>query len=192
MATKKKTGKKTKAGRDTEGAPAKKHANGKSEAVVLREPIERKRFKEKLPVPISRNHLETKSQELAKVINDREAILVEKRAVNAEYREKLSFYDERLLQLAVDCTTHSEAREVECVEELVIETQTVRTVRLDTGAVIKERAATSDDLQVGIDMAAAPPATTNGLSPDLFPPAPQDDDAPERGLEDDVSEDERP
>ena len=111
----------------------------------------RRLFKQKAPVKIPAPEVEKKADALAKVIQDRELVLEEKRAVNAELREKLNYFDERLMELAESVRSHSEVKDVSCVEFYVERTGEIIVVRQDTGEQIGQpRAATAEERQEGL------------------------------------------
>lgn len=139
-APKRKRGRPPKAKADFSGAVAASRANDP-------ERVERKRFKQKLPVEIGPAEVAKHAAELAAVIREREAVLVRKREVNAKYREQIAYFDERLKELGVSVEQHTETRDVECVEALITRTNTVEVRRLDTGAVLSRRAADAGDVQ---------------------------------------------
>jgi hypothetical protein len=110
--------------------------------------VERRHSKEKCPVKIPAEDVEKKAEALAKVIQDREGVLDEKRAINADFREKLNYFDERLKELAESVRSHSEVRVVECVEFLLERTHEVVLIRQDTGEQVGQaRPAVASDVQ---------------------------------------------
>jgi hypothetical protein len=109
--------------------------------------VERKRYKEALPVRIEDSVVAAKAGELAKIIQDRAALLEEKREANANYREKISFFNELLDELATSVQKHTELRQVQCVERLIVETNQIEVVREDTGEVVRTRTADVSDRQ---------------------------------------------
>lgn len=110
--------------------------------------IERRRSKERCPVKIAAEDVEKKADALAKVIQDRGIVLAERSEALGDYRKKLSFFDERLEELAESVRSHSELRDVECVEFLLERTGEVVIIRQDTGEQVGEaRAATAEDRQ---------------------------------------------
>lgn len=111
------------------------------------ERIERARYEDKLPCKLDAADLPVRSAELAKVIRDREAVLEQKREVNAKYRAQLSAFDERLLELAEQIDGKIERKNVEVVEYLLPRTNEIQVVRTDTGEVVTSRTASAEELQ---------------------------------------------
>lgn len=132
---------------------ATKHANGSAEHDTLppsapdrHEPVIRKTFKQKLPVRIGEALVSEKADKLAKTIHERNAVRLQRREANAQFREQLAYFDEMLESLATDVELHTESREVDCVERLTAQNE-IETVRLDTGEILSTRTAEAKDLQ---------------------------------------------
>jgi hypothetical protein len=115
-----------------------------------REPVIRRKFKQKLPCRLDSAVKDAKGDELANVINRRLALLEERREAMAEFKQQITALDERERELAGDVSTRTESREVECIERLTV-TNEIEVVRLDTGEVIDRRNADGADLQDAID-----------------------------------------
>jgi hypothetical protein len=113
---------------------------------VHQEPVERRRFKDQLPCRIDDATVALKAAQLASFIHKREALRVERREANAVFREKLSYFDETLQDLATSVDLHTETRPVDCVERLTAQNE-IETVRLDTGEIVDTRPAEAADLQ---------------------------------------------
>jgi hypothetical protein len=109
--------------------------------------IEKGRFEEALPVRIDASEAEARAMQLAKIVHDHDALLERKREVNAQFREKISFFRERMKELSDSVDQCTELRPVACVERLNIRQNAVEKVRLDTGEVYDSRAATAEDRQ---------------------------------------------
>jgi hypothetical protein len=108
--------------------------------------IKRKTIHEMLPCPIPADVIAARSAELAITIREREDVRLRKRAINADFREKLNFFDERLKELGASVEGGTEKRSVECVEYL-LPTNEIQIVRVDTGEVVRTRTADAADLQ---------------------------------------------
>jgi len=106
-----------------------------------------KPYKMALPCPISGEALHAKSDALAQVILDRLDLKEKKREANAQYREQNAHFDQMEETLAHEVRQHTESRDVEVFDQLILETQTVETVRSDTMEVVKTRPAEAKDLQ---------------------------------------------
>lgn len=126
---------------DHMAAKRQKTKNGKTGEMV-----ERGRFGQLLPVKIDPQTIETKSRELARVIREREVMLARKREDNANYREKLNFFDERLTELADSVTAGTQRQTVQCIEYLMAD-NSIRVIREDTGEIVETRTASAKDLQ---------------------------------------------
>jgi hypothetical protein len=125
-------------------APDTAHAQGKNGA---HDPVERTRYQESLPCSIVDADVQSRANELAKVIRQRDRLLDEKRESNATYRERIAFFDERLKELAESVEGKTERRPVDCIEWLYPELGEVRVVRTDTNEVVESRTATAEDMQ---------------------------------------------
>ena len=120
----------------------------------IRQPIERKRVVLPLPVPIDAAIMAKKGDELATANIEREKVRIERREANAGFREAIAAFDKQVAELSSSVKTHTEIRPVECVEQLIVETQTIETMRLDTKEILAHltRAATGDDVQEGLGL----------------------------------------
>ena len=114
-------------------AVAASEANG---SPPLRKPVERRRFKEKLPVKIAAEAVAEKGDALAKVIHERNEMLEEQRESNSGFRERRAYFDQRLDELADSIESKTEIRLVPCIEYLIAETNEIQVVRQDTGEVV--------------------------------------------------------
>ena len=149
MAAKKKTEKAPKGARKFQKAidattikPRTKQGKEREDAT------ERRRFTSKWPGRIEAEDVVKKSDALAKVIQDRAVVSEERSAAASAYRGKLKFFDERLTELAESVASHTELRDVKCVEFLLTRTHEVVIIRQDTGEQVGEaRAATVKDRQ---------------------------------------------
>lgn len=118
---------------------------------LIDDAVERKRYKDKCPVKIAVEDVQKKADGMAKVVEDREVVLEEKRAANAEYRDKLAYFDERLKELAESVRSHTESRDVDVVEFLIPRTGEIVIIRQDTGEQVgPSRAATAQDRQADL------------------------------------------
>jgi hypothetical protein len=109
-------------------------------------PKELRRFTERLSVKNNDEQNAILAGQLADVIRERLALQEDKSAKNREFREQRAYLDERERELADAVHSHTRFEEVECVEVL-LPTNEVQVVRVDTGEVVSSRAATGDELQ---------------------------------------------
>jgi hypothetical protein len=109
--------------------------------------VERDRFEEALPCKIAAEVADERARTLAAIVHEHDQLLERKREVNANFREKLSFYRERMKQLSESVKDSTELRPVKCVERLNVKRNTVEVVRQDTLEVVSSRAATAEDRQ---------------------------------------------
>lgn len=109
--------------------------------------VEKDRYEEALPVKIDAAVADERARTLAAIVHDHDALLERKREVNAQFREKISFYRERMKELSESVKACTELRPVTCVERLNVRQNAVEKVRLDTGEVYHSRAATAEDRQ---------------------------------------------
>lgn len=124
---------------------ARARANGKH--ADAEERIERARYPETLACKFDPVDLPERADALARVVQEREGVLEDKREANAKYREKLAALNERMSELAEQVGKKLERREVECVEYFIPRLNKVEVIRSDTGEVISQRAAKAEDRQ---------------------------------------------
>lgn len=157
---KKKTAKPTKA----RTAPKTSgRANGKAHA---RQGVERARYNLKLPIRIGDAEVAVKAVDIAGVVRAREAVLEERREAAAKFRDRVKFFDERLLELSESIEQHTELRDVEVSEVLIVETNEIQVVRRDTGEIVSTRTASSEDVQERLELDAKA-SKKNGANPSL-------------------------
>jgi hypothetical protein len=114
----------------------------RSESIVIR------KVKHKVPVRIDDATAAAKGEQLAEVCEERLAVKAKRRETMAEFKERLGGLDERERELSASVKLHTEQREVLCAERLTPQNE-VEIVRLDTGEIVKTRAAEAKDLQAG-------------------------------------------
>lgn len=137
------------------GAVEASAAAAAPDAPPVHQPVLRKTYKQKLPCRIEDLEVADKADQLAKVIQEREAVRLARREANAAFREKLAFFDERLTDLAGEVAMHTAIRDVECKEYLIVETNEVQTFRTDTGEIIGRHTAEAADRQEALDLPIA-------------------------------------
>lgn len=121
--------------------------NGAAAGAVGGDYVEKDRFEEALPVKIDASVADERARTLAAIVHDHDALLDRKREVNAQFREKISFYRERMKELSESVQACTELRPVTCIERLNTRQNAVEVVRLDTGEIVRSRAATAEDRQ---------------------------------------------
>jgi hypothetical protein len=110
--------------------------------------IVRRRFKERCPVKIPTPDVEKKADLLARQIQERDAVKEEQSEANKGFREQLNEFDVRIKELAESVRSHSEIRDVPCVEFFLEKSGGMVIVRQDTGEQVgEERAANAEDRQ---------------------------------------------
>jgi hypothetical protein len=186
MAKRKKKDEATKAA-ETNGAG--EHANGdaKPELSGHQRPggVQRARFQERLACRLTDDEVKELEIELAsitcgRVVKEKELELVKETIKSVKERER------GLVEQIQDGT---ETRNVDCVEMLYVETTTVDVVRMDTGEIVRSRAATADDLQEDMDRTIADRTIESAVArgaaaakeekpSDTEPPGPLDDPGP--------------
>lgn len=122
-------------------------ANGVAAGAVGGDYVEKDRFEEALPVKIEASEADARARTLASVVHDHDALLDRRREVMAQFREKIAFFKERMKELSESVQACTEIRPVACVERLNTRQNAVEVVRLDTGEVVRSRAATAEDRQ---------------------------------------------
>lgn len=121
--------------------------NGQPSLIESPEREEIDRRTDKIGVRISSAAVSERSLQLAQVNKQRKVTLEQKREANAKFRDRIAAYDQRMDELADEVIGGVEQINVEVVEYLIARTNTVETVRADTGEVLKSRAATAEDRQ---------------------------------------------
>jgi hypothetical protein len=111
------------------------------------ERVERRRYTEPLPVAATRAEVEATNEEWARVYQQQEELLEERRDVMAELRERSIGIREAMGELATRVTTKTKLVAVPVVEYLVVATGAIDVVRVDTGEIVSTRAADADDRQ---------------------------------------------
>lgn len=110
-------------------------------------PLERARYREKLPVAINEAIAFVASNELARVIVERASFLEARKAQNAKARERRAHYDEAIEELGAKINKRTEMKEVECIEYLDPMKKEIFIVRQDTAEIVSRRPAEADDMQ---------------------------------------------
>lgn len=113
-------------------------------------PIERRRFKQKLPCPLPADEAAKRGHELAIVCREFEEWRESRKLANIKAREERTYFEERIAELRVEAEFSTVSRDVECVESLIPSLKAIRVIRMDTGQVIEDRPARSDELQTGL------------------------------------------
>jgi hypothetical protein len=147
MASKKKTN-----GGATLGEAATKKRIDK--AASKREGVERARYTKSLQTCVEASIIAERGEQLAAVVKERADIEDAKREANAAFREQLAAKRERLDELARAVNEGTELRDVECREVLYPATNEIAVYRIDTNEQIESRAATKEDLQEDLPLAA--------------------------------------
>ncbi len=122
--------------------------------------VERARFVEALPCKMDAAEIETLRGKLVAVTIER----VGKEAELAGCRETVKALCKREDSLVEQLRDEAEIRDVDCVERLYVETNSVDTIRLDTGEVVRTREATAEDRQEDLAATIADEALANAIS----------------------------
>jgi len=133
----------------------------------LRQPVERKHYMMDLPVKVGREQVEQAAEEFAAAYSEREATLEERREAMAGFKETLTGIDERMKRLRDTVQKHTTLQPVEVVERLIVETNAVEVVRLDTGEIVETKTASAEDRQESLFEA---PEDDGGETVDLDDP----------------------
>lgn len=107
-----------------------------------------KRIELDLPCMLSEDEVQSRSMMLVETVAQKDDVAAAKRTVTKEFNDKLTALDERQRQLAHVIRTGIETRLVAC--ELLFHTPaeaSKRTIRLDTGEVVREEAMTAAECQ---------------------------------------------
>jgi|HubBroStandDraft_2_1064218.scaffolds.fasta_scaffold01184_18 hypothetical protein len=119
----------------------------KTSKTRVREPVERARYTKQLPVRATKAEQLEAGKRLAVLYREHETVLEKRRSVMAGFREKISGIHENMDQAATTFEDGTKLEPVEVVERLVVETNEIQIVRLDTGEIVETKAATAEDRQ---------------------------------------------
>ena len=144
------------------GIPAM--AKKESPSAARTDGVVRKQYKDRLPVKVNEERVDELGRELAQLHREAEVIKDRRRESMAKFKEKLSGIVDRMNEIATGIEASTEIRDVEVVERLIVETNEVLTVRLDTGEILARRTATAEDRQESLT-SDAKPARKRGRKP---------------------------
>ncbi len=109
------------------------------------------RFDVDLEVDLDENELALLAEELAEKIVERDRLTDEIAAFAKPRREKIKELDESASALAKEIDAGATVRAVSCIERANHELDRIEVVRLDTGAVVRERAFEHDERQLPLE-----------------------------------------
>lgn len=127
----------------------------KAWATKTREAVERKRYELQLPVEASSPERDAAGKRLAMLFRKHEALESERRETNAEFRETFAGIKKNMDEAATTFEKGTKLEAVEVSERLVVETNEVVVVRLDTGEIVETRTAAPEDRQEALDLDAS-------------------------------------
>lgn len=104
-------------------------------------------FMREIPVELSTEELEKKSDRLVDAELKLEAQIADKKAVVSEHNQGIKDTRETIAALVAQLKARTEVRPVRCFERRDYAQNKVDIVRTDTGAVVESRAMTLDDRQ---------------------------------------------
>jgi hypothetical protein len=122
---------------------------GAAAKITRPERTERRRFFEFLPVRVQDSEKLAAHAELSRLEGDRLRLKSEKREVLARFRERFNGLDVEIEKLVAKGNEGTEKRRVECAV-ILLATNEVEVVRLDTGEIVEKRTATADELQLAL------------------------------------------
>jgi hypothetical protein len=140
-------------------AKKKLPARIKTSDPVLREPVVRREFKMDLPVPISPEEATKAGHAMVREIRRREQLDEERREAMAEFRDRRAAIDEKCKELADSFENGTKKISVRVREELIVETNEIQVIRIDTGEVVERRAAKAEDRQETLPLGEPSAAT---------------------------------
>lgn len=137
-------------------------------------PVVRAKYTKRLPVEVATEETAKLARLLAEEVEKRDLLLDEQRTSNAEFRERRAAIDSRLNEYAQCVRDGTKLQEVKCEERLVVETNEVQVVRLDTQEVVETRTADAADRQEALPLPKpeaesepTPDAAEESADPDL-------------------------
>jgi hypothetical protein len=151
---KKKRGAKTAAVDPEKGAEWEAAAAEAAEAVTdaRQESMPPRRFEELLPCTLTPEELIERGTQLEAALAVVDTITAERKKANDGFKARTELAMERVGELRDAVRTGKEEREVECIESFELRLGCARTVRVDTGEYIRERALRQSELQPELPM----------------------------------------
>lgn len=113
-------------------------------------------FTERMPCKLTDQDLLRIGKEAAAAEIEIGTLEDERKNANDGYKAKIALAEQRRSELLATIRTETEVRDVECIEEFVFATNTVRVTRVDTGAVVRQRAMSRSERQLTLDEVTAP------------------------------------
>lgn len=136
-------------GAEWEGAAAEA-----AEAVVEARQAEMppRRFEEMLPCSLTAAEQIVRGEQLSAALAVVDDIAAERKKANDGFKARTELQMERVRELQKAIDTKAEDRNVECIESFELRLGCARTVRVDTGEYIRERALQTSELQPDLPM----------------------------------------
>lgn len=119
-----------------------------------------RKFDEMLPCSLTDEEMVARSKEHAASQDAIDSLEIEKKLVMENFKARLQILEARERELRAIVRTSSEDRAVECVESFELRLGVARTIRVDTGEMIRERALRSSELQPSLPGTERPTATS--------------------------------
>jgi len=118
--------------------------------------MDTRRLMKELPVELTASERAAKQDGVLDHLDAIEDLEEEKKESAKSYADDIKAEKAAMAKLRKQLGSNSEKRNVECEEQSDFRTQTVITIRLDTGAVISERTMSADELQTELDTSTEP------------------------------------
>lgn len=106
-----------------------------------------RKYKKWLPVVLTEPQLLDKSRELSQRIKERSRVEAEKKSVVAEYGENLKELAGDITRLSDVVADGAEDQSVDVQDEVHIESQRIKTIRMDTNEVVIARVMTELEIE---------------------------------------------
>jgi hypothetical protein len=119
----------------------------KKKKARVRESTVRRTYMMDLPVRISEEESIKCGHQMVREIRKREALDEERREANAQFRQRREAIDAREKELAESFENHTKKAPVKVEEHLIVETNEVKIIRIDTGEVVETKTADAQDRQ---------------------------------------------
>lgn len=111
-----------------------------------------RRFEEMLPCALTDAEMIARGEQLSAALSVVDDIASERKKANDGFKARTELQMERVRELQKAIDTKAEERSVECIESFELRLGCARTVRVDTGEYIRERALRSSELQPELPM----------------------------------------
>lgn len=127
-------------------------ASADKEAAAAQASMPPRRFEERLPCKLTDDELREKGSELEAALGAVDVLEEEKAETGKAFKARIELAEARVRELRTCIRTKNEDRDIECLEIFELRLGVARTVRVDDGTLIRERALRSSELQTSLSL----------------------------------------